>query len=76
MLGLGCIREIARPYSGATLGFGVRGNVGFVPSALEPAYGSRTPVGMMVFLRLRSRHLGMTSSAMPMGDAGHSHTGN
>ncbi len=73
MLGLGYIREIARPYSGATLGLGVRGNVGFVPTALESAYGSRNPVGVMVFLRLRSRHLGMTPAAMPMGGSGHSH---
>jgi hypothetical protein len=75
MLGLGYIREIARPYGGATLGLGVRGNVGFVPSALEAAYGSRNPVGVMVFVRLRSRHLGMTrSTTSPMG-AGHSRTG-
>jgi hypothetical protein len=68
MLGLGYIREIARPYSGATLGLGVRGNVGFVPSALESAYGSRNPLGVMVFVRLRSRHLGMRPSSMsPMG---------
>ena len=72
MLGLGYIREIARPYSGATLGLGVRGNIGLVPRALEPAYGSRNPVGVMVFLRLRSRHLGV-SSAMPMDSVGHSH---
>jgi hypothetical protein len=75
MLGVGYIREIARPYSGATLGLGIRGNIGFVPNALEPAYGSRTPVGAMVFLRLRSRHLGMATSAMPMGGAGQSQTG-
>jgi hypothetical protein len=30
---------------------------------------------VMVFLRLRSRHLGMPSSAAPMGGGGHSHTG-
>jgi hypothetical protein len=65
MIGLGYIREIARGY-GATLGLGVRGNLGFVPSALGPAYGSRTPVGAMLFVRLRSRHLGMTSGATPM----------
>ncbi|MDQ3996492.1 MAG: hypothetical protein M3303_05690 [Gemmatimonadota bacterium] len=75
MLGLGYIREIGRPYSGATLGLGVRGNVGFVPSVLEPAYGSRTPVGVMVFLRLRSRHLSMPPSAAPMNGSDHSHTG-
>ena len=73
MLGLGYIREIARLYTGATLGLGVRGNVGLVPRDVEPAYGSRNPVGIMVFLRLRSRHLGMSSSAMPMGSVGHSH---
>ena len=62
MLGLGYIREIAGGY-GATLGLGVRGNVGFVPSALEPAYGSRTPLGAMVFVRLRSRHLSMAEQS-------------
>jgi hypothetical protein len=67
MVGVGYIREIARGY-GATLGLGVRGNIGFVPSALQSAYGSRTPAGAMVFVRLRSIHLGMTPGvASPTG---------
>jgi hypothetical protein len=32
---------------------GVRGSVGFLPAALQGAYGSRTPVGLAVFARWR-----------------------
>jgi hypothetical protein len=52
---LGYIRELGRRY-GATLGIGVRGTVNFVPRDLEPFYGSRTPVGGLIFLRLRPLH--------------------
>lgn len=48
----GYIREVARVGVG-TLGLGIRGAVNFVPSALEPFYGSRTPVGLVLFGRLR-----------------------
>lgn len=51
-LNLGYIRELGRS-RGMTLGLGVRGNLGFVPGDLEPAYSSRTPAGFAVFLRLR-----------------------
>jgi hypothetical protein len=54
-ISLGYIRELLRG-RGVTLGIGARGSVNFVPSALENAYGSRTPVGGMVFLRLRPYH--------------------
>ena len=54
-ISLGFIREAAR-ISGATLGVGIRGTVNFVPTALEPAYGSRTPAGIMIFVRLRPYH--------------------
>jgi hypothetical protein len=59
---LGYIREIA-PFSGATFGLGVSGTLNVVPSALADAYGSRTPVGGMIFLRLRPtlERGGMTS---------------
>jgi hypothetical protein len=64
-LSLGYIRELIRARA-MTLGFGVRGNVGFVPDDLEAAYGSRTPAGLAVFLRLRP-------SLQPRGAAaGHS----
>jgi hypothetical protein len=52
-LSLGYIREIAG-LRGATLGLGAMGTLNVVPSALTSAYGSRTPVGGMAFLRLRA----------------------
>lgn len=51
----GFIRELARG-RGMTVGFGLRGTVNVLPEALEPTYGSRTPVGGMIFLRLRPYH--------------------
>ena len=52
---LGYIREIARTHW-ATLGLGAAGTLNFVPSPLEPYYGSKTPVGAFLFLRLRPFH--------------------
>ncbi|HEV8218536.1 MAG TPA: hypothetical protein VGP95_21950, partial [Gemmatimonadaceae bacterium] len=49
---LGYIREVAR-LRGATLGLGAMGTLNMVPSSLANAYGSRTPVGGVVFVRLR-----------------------
>ena len=49
---LGYVRELSRGL-GMTLGVGVRGTVNVLPVALESAYGSRTPLGAMVFLRVR-----------------------
>lgn len=51
-LSLGYIREFAR-YRGATLGVGARGAINLIPRALEDVYGSRTPAGLAVFLRVR-----------------------
>ena len=51
-LSLGYIREFAR-YRGATFGLGARGAINLVPGALEDVYGSRTPVGLAIFLRVR-----------------------
>jgi hypothetical protein len=65
-LNLGYIRELGSG-RGMTLGLGVRGNVGFVPEEMEAAYGSRTPAGLAVFLRLRPA---LTRGATQ--DAGHS----
>ena len=67
---LGFVREIAG-FSGATLGLGVSGTLNAVPAALRSAYGSRTPTGGMVFVRLRPKfaHSGMSGmSGMPMMD--------
>lgn len=52
MASLGYIREVVRG-AGVTIGLGVRGSLGFVPGALAGVYGSRNPVGGVVFLRLR-----------------------
>ena len=52
-LSLGYIRELGR-LRGATIGLGALGTVNVVPDALRSAYGSRTPLGAMVFVRLRA----------------------
>jgi hypothetical protein len=52
---LGLIREVLRT-RGATFGIGIQGTLNAVPSALEAVYGSRTPLGGMVFLRVRPLH--------------------
>jgi hypothetical protein len=49
---VGYIREVAK-YGGASLGVGIRGSVGFVPEALDPTYGTRTPAGIAIYVRLR-----------------------
>lgn len=64
---LGYIRELGQGY-GVTLGLGVQGTVNVVPSAIESVYGSRAPLGGLIFLRLRSLHVrsGMTGmTSMP-----------
>lgn len=54
-LSMGYIRELMRG-NGLTFGIGARGTVNFVPDGLSSLYGSRTPVGGMLFLRLRPYH--------------------
>lgn len=49
---LGYIREVAQ-WRGTTIGLGGLASVNFVPGALEKVYGSRTPAGATLFLRLR-----------------------
>jgi hypothetical protein len=56
-LSLGYVRELAR-FGGATAGVGARGAINLVPEALESEYGSRTPVGLAVFFRIRPALLG------------------
>jgi hypothetical protein len=51
-LSLGYIRDFAQ-MSGATAGIGVMGTVNRVPESLEPFYGTRSPVGGLVFFRIR-----------------------
>jgi hypothetical protein len=67
----GFVREIVR-YPGGTLGLGGRLAVDFVPAAIAPDYGSRTPTGFAVYLRIRQRRLPQTAMAamdMPTGRA-------
>ena len=68
---LGYIRELFRTHW-ATVGLGAAGTLNFVPSTLERIYGSGTPVGAMVFLRLRPFHARsadvMTMKMEPHGD--------
>ena len=52
---LGYIRELFRTHW-ATIGLGGSATLNFVPSDLKPFYGSRTPIGTFVFLRLRPYH--------------------
>lgn len=58
---LGYVREVGR-LRGASMGVGVRGALGVVPGTLEPAYGTRMPAGLAVFVRVRPEPAGM---AMP-----------
>ncbi len=64
-LQLGYIRELARIRWG-TIGLGAAGTLNVVPRPLEPYYGSRTPAGAFVFLRVRPFHLSKKPAA-PMG---------
>jgi len=52
---VGYIREIVRT-SKTTLGIGLQGTLNVLPIALDPIYGSRTPAGVMVFVRIRPLH--------------------
>jgi hypothetical protein len=58
-LTLGYIRDVAR-FGAGTLGVGAMGTVNLLPAALEPAYGSRTPLGGLIFLRVRPFRTGMS----------------
>jgi hypothetical protein len=61
-LSLGYVREVL-PMRAATVGLGAMGTVDAVPQMAEPAYGSRTPLGLFVFLRLRP--VASRTAAMP-----------
>jgi hypothetical protein len=73
-LALGFQRTVGT-VAGFAAGLGVRGSLNFVPSSLDAAYGSRTPVGAAIYLRLRpagAREGGMKMEGMP-GMHGGSH---
>jgi hypothetical protein len=60
-LSLGYVRELAR-FGGATAGVGARGAVNLLPKSLESEYGSRTPVGLAIFFRIRPALLAVAHS--------------
>src|SRR5713226_7135463 len=51
-LALGYRRTVGT-FAGLAAGVGARGSVNLVPASLQPACGSRTPVGLAVYLQLR-----------------------
>jgi len=67
---VGAIRELLAFGSG-TLGVGASGTLNVVPAALRDVYGSRTPLGAMVFVRVRPS-AGGVHGAEPGGTHGRS----
>jgi hypothetical protein len=63
-LTVGYLREIGR-VAGLTIGLGGSGTVNFVPAALESAYGSRTPTGLGIYLRMRPVRMEEMGTEMP-----------
>ena len=62
----GYIREVAS-IPGGTIGLGFRGSVNLVPSALKTTYGTRTPAGIAVYVRVRPKRMAM-GDGMSMPD--------
>ena len=66
-LALGYLRTVGTAW-GLGAGVGVRGSLNVVPSSLEAVYGSRTPAGLAIYVRLRPagpREGGMMMPGMP-----------
>jgi hypothetical protein len=61
----GYMREVAS-IPGGSIGLGGRVAVNFVPRALEPAYGTRTPAGFAVYIRVRPKLMAASGAAGPM----------
>jgi hypothetical protein len=78
----GYIREVGSIWGG-TIGVGFRASLNFIPASLEPTYGTTTPGGFAVYLRVRPKRMVMGSemsgmAAMQMGRdsmAGMQHAG-
>jgi hypothetical protein len=50
---------------GGTIGIGGRVSINFVPDALEPFYGTRTPSGIAVYVRVRPKRMATQAMSMP-----------
>src|SRR3989449_8137830 len=64
---LGYLRTVGTVW-GLGAGVSVRGSLNVVPSSLEAVYGSRTPAGLAIYIRLRPagpRESGMMMPGMP-----------
>jgi len=61
----GYVHEVAS-IPGGTIGVGGRASVNFVPSALEPFYGKRRPMGVAVYVRVRPKEMAGSRSSEPM----------
>ena len=57
-LALGYVRELGS-LGRTTIGVGATGTLGFIPADLEPSYGTRTPTGLAVYLRIRPKVMQM-----------------
>ncbi|HEX5437760.1 MAG TPA: hypothetical protein VFW98_11415 [Gemmatimonadaceae bacterium] len=62
---LGYVREIAG-IAGVSLGVGGRASLDLVPQSLRPYYGTRTPAGFAVYLRLRPEAMAVSMDTMRM----------
>jgi hypothetical protein len=58
----GYVREVVS-IRGGSIGIGGRASVNFVPRGLQPFYGTRTPAGIDIYVRVRPKK--MVSGAMP-----------
>lgn len=61
----GYMREVVS-IPGGTIGVGGRVSINFVPDALEPFYGTRTPTGIAVYVRIRPKRMATQAMSMPM----------
>lgn len=63
---LGYVRKLASG-SGLEMGIGVRGAINFVPASLKNVYGSRSPMGLAAYIRIRpmARPMGKGMDMMP-----------
>jgi hypothetical protein len=60
---LGYVRELGS-LGRTTIGVGATGTLGFIPADLKPTYGTRTPTGLAVYLRIRPKVMQMGQEMM------------
>ena len=67
----GYVREVVG-IPGGSIGIGGRATLNFIPRALEPFYGTRTPAGFALYVRVRPKRMG---GAMAPGETMPGHHG-